>query len=462
MGRFVPVTRVLFSAFLLLTLGLPGVAAPPGEVPGVGFSDGATLAWDVTVDADFYNVYRGDVSGLNGVPGRCHAFEIGATSYTTPQQPEHGEGYFYLVTAESTAEGEGTPGLDSSSSVRPLLGRCSPVMRTHVLDRLGYGWNEWARDQVESLGIDGYIQQQLAPRFINETDNVLLHAFLDPITPPNNIVPLVQHQIIRATYARRQLEQQYASFWANHFNTDWSKVTNFWQSRFPQCQAPGVPPQCDPDYPARAALEGTTILYDEIQAFRLQGFGGSFREILESSAFSPGMVIYLDTFYSTVGNPNENYPRELLELSTMGVNGGYTQQDVEQLARVFTGVSLCKKFEGLLELDDPCLPVYYDDDIPGAIVATFEEAQHDCDAKTLFADTPQEFTIPSTCFNPSQGIFDFNLALNAIVAHPSTARFISTKILQRFVTDEPTQATEKKLRGIFLTKKRIRQFLESL
>ncbi len=123
----------------------------------------------------------------------------------------------------------------------------------------------------------------------------------------------------------------------------------------------------------------------------------------------------------------------------MGVDGGYTQQDVQQLSRVITGWGLCKKLtEDVNDPTAPCLSNYWEDEPPGEIVATFVPGQHDCTEKTLFAGTPEEVTIPDTCGHPSDGVDDLFLALDAIVSHPATARFISTKILQRFVTDEPS------------------------
>ena len=441
MGHFYSTMRLL-SAVALLLGSISGTAgAAPPEVSGVAFSGPATLVWSSATGADFYQVYRGELSGLaTGVPGRCHGFQVDSTSFETLPEPAPGVGFFYLVTAESTADGEGTPGLDSLHQLRGLLGSCDGVMRSHLLGRLGYGWNEWTRDRLETMGLEDYIDDQLAPRFIDEADNTELNSKLGPIDPPIDIVQLLQHQVIRATYSRRQLEQQAATFWANHLNTDWTKLRIFWQGAFPQCQSPGVPAACDEAYPVRAYLEASHGVYGEMEQFRRIAFNGNFRNMVEASALSPAMIIYLDTIYSNAGNPNENYPRELMELHTMGVDGGYTQQDVQELSRVITGWSLCKKAPG--DVADPtalCIQEYWDDAVPGSIVATFVWQQHDCTQKILFENTPEEVTIPATCGNPINGVNDLFLALDGIVAHPSTARFISTKILQRFVTDEPSQ-----------------------
>jgi len=127
-------------------------------------------------------------------------------------------------------------------------------------------------------------------------------------------------------------------------------------------------------------------------------------------------------------------------LHTMGVDGGYTQQDVEQLSRVITGWTGCKK--RLNFVDDPlgpCISDYWEDLPPGEWVATFVPSNHDCTHKILFQGTPHQVVIPNTCATPEDGVDDLYLALDAIVEHPATPRFISGKILQRLVTDEPSE-----------------------
>jgi uncharacterized protein (DUF1800 family) len=125
----------------------------------------------------------------------------------------------------------------------------------------------------------------------------------------------------------------------------------------------------------------------------------------------------------------------------MGVDAGYTQSDVEELSRVITGWSLCKK--AVADVNDPlgpCLGAYWDDAVPGRIVATYVVGSHDCTEKTLFAGTPYESVIADSCASPLDGVNDLFQALDAIVAHPSTPQFISRKILERFVTENPDQA----------------------
>lgn len=434
----------LVGTTVLLGMSLLGGSGTLAEVAGVGFSDAASLIWDPSTGVNRYYVYRGEIDGLaQGNPARCHGFRVSGTLFDTPAQPATGAGYFYLLT-ERRLLGETSPGDDSFGNLRPLMGNCEPVMRDHVFDRLGFGWSEWTRDRYESTTLNAYIAEQLDPTSIDESTNTDLSSRLAGIDPPLDIFHLLQQQIVRAVYARRQLEQQVATFWANHFNTDWSKVANLFQGVYPECDDMMLPEGCDPGYPAQAYQVASDMQYREIEAFRAQGFGGTFRQMLESSALSPGMIVYLDTYLSIAAAPNENYPRELMELHTLGVNGGYTQQDVEELSRVITGWSACLKIPPNTQPLDLC------DNGPGSIwYATFIIGAHDCTEKVLFAGTPQELTIPDTCAAPFTGVNDLGLALDALATHPSTAQYISRKLLQRFVTDTPDQELVDQIAAVY-------------
>lgn len=446
MGASIPgFSRATGRILLFLALaGLAGAATAqvPGEVPHANFLDHEVFRWGDEPLADSYSVYRGDLSLLTaGVPAKCHGFEIGAVTFNTPAVPQSGNGFFYLVTGVSDLNGEGTPGNDSDSNVRPLLGSCASVVRNHVFNRIGYGWDEWTRDRVASLGLAGYIQEQLDPATIDESDNTELNTRIVDQLPPEDINNLIALQVLRGVYSRRQLEQQAASFWSNHFNTFFIKVDAYMRLLFPVCDSPGVPAQCDEHFPSLGKLQASTMQFTETETFRNLGFYGNFRQILESSALSPAMLIYLDSVESTAGNPNENYPREIMELSALGVDGGYTQGDIEELARGITGWGICKKT--VADLDDPlapCIANYWEDLPLGQFTANFDPGLHDCTEKTLFAGTPQQTTIPDTCAAPDTGVNDLYLALDAIAAHPSCASFISRKILARFVTEDPDQS----------------------
>lgn len=428
--------RILFVLSLMGVWSVAG-AAPPPEVTGVGFQDRTTLSWSGLPQAATYNIYYAALAELApGYGGRCLGHAVPVTSFSSAAEPAPGLGFFYLVTGESGTVEEGSAGTSSALALRKQDGRCTPVMRAHVLDRTGFGKDEWAASRIAALGLAGYINEQLDPASIDDASNSALQTRLAGIQPPDDIYDLLALQVVRAVYSRRQLEQETAAFWANHFNTDWSKVAELYQGAFPDCTT-GLP-QCDPYYPERAYREASRAQFLETESFRYLAFGGTFRQILEASAKSPAMMIYLDTLSNQAPVANENYARELLELHAMGVDGGYTQTDVQELARVFTGWTLCKKETA--QVNDPLAPclTYWEALPPGRIVATFVDSLHDCASKTLFVGTAQQVVLPSTCAAPPAGVGELETALDALAAHPSTKRYISKKILQQFVTDEPT------------------------
>ncbi len=434
---------VSFAVCLLVTSAV--MAQAPPEVENVDLDpDKATLSWSAATGADVYNVYRGDIVLLKerDIPGACHAFGIAGTSFASVTGPPPGIAWFYLVTAESSSNGEGTPGFETAGPERDLLGRCGPVMRTHVLNRIGFGWDEWTRDRVAALGLQGYLDELLDPASIDESTNTDLNTRLANYEP-DGLFELIGRQIVTGVYARRQLEHQYATFWTNHFNTYWIKISNIFRFLYPQCDDQGMPENCDPNFPDVANLETSLSQQREYDDFRDIGFNGNFRQMIDASAKSPAMIIFLDTILNGIdpGPPNENYGRELAELYTMGVDGGYTQDDVEELARVFTGWTICKhKTTAVGNPLAECIDNYWLPEPVGEWDAVFDATNHDCGQKVLFAGTAEEAIIPDTCSNIVDGVNDVDLALDAIVAHPSTARFISKKILQRFVTDTPTEA----------------------
>jgi uncharacterized protein (DUF1800 family) len=135
---------------------------------------------------------------------------------------------------------------------------------------------------------------------------------------------------------------------------------------------------------------------------------GRFRDLLGAVANSWAMMSYLDNYLSSARAINENYARELMELHTLGVDGGYTQADVQEVARAFTGWGI--------------------DQRAGAFV--FRAASHDQAAKTVLGQR-----LPA-----SQGKKDGEDVLDLLARHPSTARFISTKLCRRLVSDTPSEA----------------------
>ncbi len=144
---------------------------------------------------------------------------------------------------------------------------------------------------------------------------------------------------------------------------------------------------------------------------------GKFRELVFATAKHPAMLFYLDNWLSVSGRVpargrrrglNENFARELMELHTLGVDGGYTQQDVVEVARAFTGWTI----------EGPRRPTFF-----------FAPPLHDNDSKLILG---REIT--------AGGMREGEQVLEMLCRHPSTARFISTKLVRRFVSDDPPPA----------------------
>jgi uncharacterized protein (DUF1800 family) len=217
---------------------------------------------------------------------------------------------------------------------------------------------------------------------------------------------LLSAKLDRAIYSKRQLEEHLVDFWYNHFNVYLDKGNDRYL----------VP-----------AYER-----DSIRPHVL----GRFQELLQATAESPAMLYYLDNFQSVappkpkpgeapkknVRGINENYARELLELHTLGVDGGYTQKDIIEVARCFTGWTLQDQKKGS--------------------VFWFNEKTHDSGEKTVLG-----VTIPA-----DGGKEDGLKVLDLLAHHPSTAQFISRKLAQRFVADKPPQALIERMTKTFREK----------
>jgi len=139
---------------------------------------------------------------------------------------------------------------------------------------------------------------------------------------------------IRGIYSRRQLQTVLAEFWENHFTTDYDKLVEY----FDGLQNSDA---TDALSEAQAQAEAAEVEYNEYQFFYENALG-NFGDLLLYSATSPSMLVYLDNVLNVKGAANENYAREILELFAFGVDNRYTQEDIEQLAKCFTGWSICK------------------------------------------------------------------------------------------------------------------------
>jgi uncharacterized protein (DUF1800 family) len=199
----------------------------------------------------------------------------------------------------------------------------------------------------------------------------------------------VRRDLLRALYSPSQLQEQMVWFWLNHFNVHQYKANLRWLIG---------------DYEEHA-----------VRPYAL----GHFYDLVLATLEHPAMLQYLDNNQNAAGHINENYARELMELHTLGVDGGYTQQDVQQLARVLTGV-------GINVGDPPRLKAEWQRLYRRAGAFEFNPARHDFGPKTLLGQTVGGI-----------GFGEVEDAVRLIVHQPACARFISRQLAIYFVADDP-------------------------
>jgi uncharacterized protein (DUF1800 family) len=267
-----------------------------------------------------------------------------------------------------------------------------PRLARLALDRLGYGPRPESIDEVVARGLERWVDDQLSPTPDGALD-ARLRAFptlsysiaqtlsnydADQRSITVALQELRSAHFVRAVHSKNQLEEVLTDFWFNHFNV------------------------YEGDSPTRYG-----IARYEADAIRPHVLG-RFRDLLGAVANSWAMMSYLDNYLSTARAINENYGRELMELHTLGVDGGYTQADVQQVARAFTGWGIDQKAGTFL----------------------YRNQNHDQTPKTILGQG-----LPA-----NQGKKDGEDVLDLLARHPSTARFIATKLARRFVSDAPPAA----------------------
>jgi len=269
----------------------------------------------------------------------------------------------------------------------------------HVLDRLSFGPRPEDYGRARALGDDDeeaaerFIEEQLHPEGLDDphADYALrrLEALDDPpgmlfeYQPEVLLDELTRGTLLRAVWSRRQLLEVMVRFWSDHFNVDASKGDCKWLKA-----------------------------HDDREVIRRHALG-SFPELLRASALSPAMLWYLDGRQNrrrdAEERPNENYARELLELHTLGVDGGYDQRDVMEVARCLTGWTV--RSEQLF----------------GKGRVEFRRDWHDDGEKVVLGRR-----IPA-----GLGEQDLERVLEIVALHPSTARHLATKLCRRFIADQP-------------------------
>jgi uncharacterized protein (DUF1800 family) len=300
----------------------------------------------------------------------------------------------------------------------------------HALNRLGFGPRPGDVERVMRIGVDRWIDRQLHPEGIADaavderlksyatlrmSNRDIVQKFYAPIAevrreakgdeamlkelrekipydqrPQRVVEELVSQRIVRAADSDRQLNEVMVDFWMNHFNVFLGK-----------------------------GLDRFLLTSYERDVVRPRVWG-KFEDLLMATAKSPAMLFYLDNARSMNGKLNENYAREIMELHTLGVDGGYTQKDVTELARVLTGWSIAMPRQG------------------GGFV--FRPRMHDSGAKTVLG----------VRFPAGGGIEEGERMIHILAHHPATAHHIALQLCQRLVSDDPPKALVDRVAKTFL------------
>ncbi len=274
-----------------------------------------------------------------------------------------------------------------------------PDLARHVLDRCTFGARAGDHSALLALGIEPWIDEQLAAGSDRATERLLddfdvLHA---PAGEAYEWKPgIVQEEVIRGTllravYSPNQLQEIVASCWRDQFNVGAGKGDVAW----------------------------LVASYDRevVRAHTL----GRFRDLLHASATHPAMLWYLDGRSNRREHPNENHARELLELHSLGVDGGYTQHDVMEVARCLSGWTVRGKErfrKGTVE---------------------FAPELHDDGAKEVLG----------TAIPAGLGAGDVERVIDLLAAHPATARRVAQRLCARFIADPPPPVVVAEVAQIF-------------
>jgi uncharacterized protein (DUF1800 family) len=251
----------------------------------------------------------------------------------------------------------------------------------HLLRRTAFGyrtreWREWVQ-----LGHKEAINKLVDYDALPETIAAL------PVDSQGNLVTaddpyaLRRYWLLRILETSRPLEETMTVFWHGHFATSDYKVQN------------------------------GNVEWRQIQTFRKYAMG-NFRELIGAIAVDPSMLIWLDGNNSKKAAPNENFSRELLELFTMGVDGGYTEHDVKEGAKAYTGWTF------------------------------------DAD-RSQVSFRRNDFNDGDKTYLGHEGKWDIDHALDIVAAHPSTGRFISKKLFEFFAYDDPPKEELDRLSAVY-------------
>ena len=245
------------------------------------------------------------------------------------------------------------------------MSRSDALLVEHLLRRGGFGTSPEEMQRYKEMGYEHTLKELMHPEKVD--DEALEETIKAQDFDFTRIDDLKRWWIYRMAYTKRPLVEKMTLFWHGHFATSNKKVNNAYS------------------------------MYMQNVLFRRQGMG-NFGDLLLAASKDPAMIVWLDNQQNKKGKPNENYAREILELFSLGI-GNYTEQDIKEAARAFTGWQT--KPSG-----------FY-----------FNAKDHDTGSKTFLGET---------------GTFNGEDIVAIVVKQPSVATFLSTKLCNFFVADEPS------------------------
>jgi uncharacterized protein (DUF1800 family) len=309
-----------------------------------------------------------------------------------------------------------------------------------LMDRLTWGVTPSSAEHLKAVGVDRWIEEQLHPQAtvalppavqsqieampdVHKFPFDIAVSFDKQARSANQVADPDQRRaaqqvfqqamndrarqaaartILRALYAPDQLRERMVWFWFNHFNVHQNKAN-------------------------------IRILVGDYEDRAIRPYAmGRFRDLLAATLHHPAMLRYLDNADNAAGHINENYAREIMELHTMGVGSGYTQADVEQLARILTGVGID------LQPEDPKLKPEQRPQLVREGAFEFNPARHDFGDKMFLGHSIK-----------GRGLAEVDEALDILCRQPATATHISQKLATYFVGDTPPAALVQRMAQTF-------------
>ncbi|MBQ1542632.1 MAG: DUF1800 domain-containing protein [Caulobacteraceae bacterium] len=316
----------------------------------------------------------------------------------------------------------------------------APTVNLALLDRVTWGVNASSATAMAALGPDRYVERQLqaSPRdrlppqaqaqvdALRITQEPMVNLVVDidqqgkaanALTDPDQKKAAQQayqqamsdlakqamtRSLLRALYSPDQLLEQTTWFWMNHFSVH--------------------------QYKSNIRVMIGDYEENAIRAHAL----GRFRDLLSATLHHPVMLRYLDNDQNAVGHINENYAREIMELHTMGVGSGYTQKDVEELARILTGVGVNQTST------PPKVKPQLQDQYVHAGLFEFNPNRHDYGDKVFLGHVIK-----------GRGLAEVDEALDILAREPATARHVSRQLATYFVADDPAPALVERMASTF-------------